>query len=91
MGKYEEKVIVKNKLGMHLRSAGLFVETSSKFRSEIHLAKDENKVNGKSIMGILMLAAARGSELVISAEGTDAKIAVKVLVKLVEDKFHEEE
>ncbi len=78
-----------NKLGLHARAAALFVKTASRFQSEIFVAKGQNRVNGKSIMGILMLAAAQGSRIIIEAEGPDAPQALEKLGRLVNQGFHE--
>jgi phosphotransferase system HPr (HPr) family protein len=87
---YEKIVVIENKLGLHARPAALFVELASRFDSDIMIEKDGNTVNAKSIMGIMMLAAACGSKLKISAEGDDCKKAVSALEKLIKDKFNEE-
>ena len=79
-----------NKLGLHARAAALFVKLSSRFESEIFVIKNKNRVNGKSIMGILMLAAAQGSKITIEAIGVDAKIALEKLGQLVNQGFNED-
>ncbi len=76
-------MIVKNKLGLHARPAALFVQAANQFDSHIMVEKDDDRVNGKSIMGILMLGAEKGSEIIIEADGQDAKIAIKELERLV--------
>ncbi len=81
---------VKNKLGLHARPASMFVEEACKFESEVFIKKDNTKINAKSIMGILMLAAACGTELILSAEGCDSKEAIEHLTQLIEGKFGEE-
>lgn len=83
----QESVKVSNRLGMHARPAAMFVSHASKFKSEVFIQKQGLKVNGKSIMGVMMLAAEMGSELIISAEGEDEKEAVRVLVELVKSGF----
>lgn len=80
---------VKNELGLHARAAALFVKEASRFRSEIKVRKGSQEVNGKSIMGLLMLAAARGSEIYIHAAGADASQALKGLGDLIEAQFCE--
>lgn len=80
-----------NKLGMHARAAAKFVSLANNYGSEISLIKDEQTVNGKSIMGIMMLAAAKGTELRICANGDDETKACTSLIKLVNDKFGEKE
>lgn len=79
-----------NKLGVHARPAALFVKTANKFASDIIVEKDGEQVNGKSIMGLMMLAAGQGSKLVIIAEGSDAEAAVRELEALFHRKFDEE-
>jgi phosphocarrier protein HPr len=85
-----EKVIIQNKLGMHARSAAMFVELANRFRSKIMIKRDEIEVNGKSIMGIMMLAAAKGTELSLQASGPDESEALESLSRLVNNKFGEE-
>ncbi len=85
-----KKVMVKNKLGLHARPAALFVETSNKFESDIFVGKGDRKINGKSIMGLMMLAAGHGTKLTLEVEGKDAKQAVAALEKLFKDNFNEE-
>lgn len=80
-----------NKLGLHARAASKFVTLASTFQSQIRLSKDERKVNGKSIMGIMMLAAGRGTTLTLSAEGPDAEAALEALDSLVRSRFGEGE
>jgi phosphocarrier protein len=81
---------VKNKLGLHARAAALLVKTANRFVSELSLEKDGLEVNGKSIMGILMLAATKGTRITLKAEGNDAQQAIETLGKLFENKFGEE-
>lgn len=76
-------VIVKLKTGLHARPAALFVQEANKFASEIFVEKNEKKVNAKSIMGIMSLAISAGTEVVISAEGSDSEQAVSALAALV--------
>lgn len=82
-------VEVVNRAGMHARPAAELVKLAGRFDAEILLEKDGMEVNGKSIMGVLMLAAERGSRLTISAKGTDADTAVSALSELVERGFDE--
>ncbi len=86
----EKEVIVKNKLGLHARPSALLVRKASKFKSEITLVKDGVEVNGKSIMGLMMLAAEMGSKIIIRAEGEDEEKAVEALATLFENKFDED-
>src|ERR1043166_8308277 len=85
-----KEVTVTNKLGVHARPAAMFVKTANKFESNITVEKDGEQVNGKSIMGWMMLAAGQGSKLIISAEGHDAEAAVRELEALFHRKFDEE-
>jgi len=78
-----------NKLGLHARPAALFVTTASKFESEVFLTKGDLRVNGKSIMGVMMLAAEKGSELVVEVNGPDEESAVQALLHTVESGFGE--
>jgi phosphocarrier protein len=79
-----------NKLGVHARPAALFVKVASKFECDITVEKDGESVNGKSIMGLMMLAAGHGSKLILAAEGRDAQTAVRELEQLFLQKFNEE-
>ena len=78
-----------NKLGLHARPAALLVSTASRFDAEIFFSKEGLRVNGKSIMGVMMLAAEKGSELVVEAEGPDEIDAVDALLKVIESGFGE--
>ena len=80
-------VTVANPLGLHARAAARFVHVASRFASQIRVSRDARMMDGKSIMGILLLAAAPGSVLTISAEGLDEAAAVDALVQLVESGF----
>jgi phosphocarrier protein HPr len=82
--------LVSNKLGIHARPAALFVKTANRFTCEIFVEKDGEKVNGKSIMGLMMLAAGPGSRLTIHALGQDASQALAELETLIKRKFDEE-
>lgn len=84
------EVTVINKLGIHARPAALFVKIANKFASDIIVEKDGEQVNGKSIMGLMMLAAGQGAKLIITAEGPDAEAAVRELESLFHRKFDEE-
>lgn len=79
----ERRVIVINKLGLHARPAAEFVKTASKFEADIKLSKDAMEVNGKSILGVMTLAAECGSELVVRADGVDADAAVDALAEVL--------
>ena len=86
----EKEVQITNKLGLHARPAAMVVQTASKFTSEIRLIKDDLEINGKSIMGVMMLAAEKGSILKIRVEGEDETEALEKLIQLFESKFDEE-
>ncbi len=81
--------MIQNELGLHARAAAHFVKIANRFRSSITVYKDSVAVNGKSIMGVLMLAAAKGTQITVEAEGADAEQAVAALGQLIEDKFGE--
>jgi phosphocarrier protein HPr len=83
-------VVVSNQLGLHARAAARFVHLATRFVSQIRVARESRVMDGKSIMGILLLAAARGTTITISAEGLDEVDAVEALVRLVESGFGEE-
>jgi phosphocarrier protein len=84
-------VAICNKLGLHARASAKFVSLAAEFKSEITLARNGQQVNGKSIMGIMMLAAAKGSQLQICADGNDEARAVEALSSLVANRFGEDE
>jgi phosphocarrier protein HPr len=86
----EQTVTIKNRAGMHARPAALLVQTANRFASDIYLEKDGEKINGKSIMGILTLAATYNSDIKIIAEGSDEQLALQSICKLFENKFEEE-
>lgn len=79
-----------NRLGLHARAAALLVKTASRFASEITIKKEDMEVNGKSIMGILLLAAPKGSAIHLLVEGSDEELAMQQLAELIEDGFGEE-
>jgi len=85
-----KELVVTNKLGIHARPAALFVKTANQFVADIFVEKDGETVNGKSIMGLMMLAAGPGSRLRVKAEGDDAARALGELEGLVERKFDED-
>jgi phosphotransferase system HPr (HPr) family protein len=86
----EKVVYIQNKLGLHARPAALLVQEASRFKSKIELEVDGVRINGKSIMGVMMLAAAHGSKVTIDAEGDDAEAAVGKIISLIDNKFDEE-
>jgi phosphocarrier protein len=85
-----KELVVQNKLGIHARPAAMIVRITNKFKSEVFVEKDEEQVNGKSIMGLMMLAAGPGSKLTLHVKGTDANAAIAELEALVKRKFDEE-
>jgi phosphocarrier protein len=82
--------LIKNELGLHARAAAQFVKIASRFSSEILVEKDSRDVNGKSIMGILMLAAPKGSRIKLKISGSDAQQALVALEELIENNFGEQ-
>jgi phosphocarrier protein len=82
--------VVINKLGVHARPAALFVKTANRFTCNILVAKDGEEVNGKSIMGLMMLAAGPGSTLVVNCEGDDCQEALDEIAALIKRKFDED-
>ncbi len=87
----ERNIQIVNKLGLHARAAARFVRTASDFRSTVHIRKDGQEVDGKSILGVLMLAASRGTQLIIRTAGADEREAMDALTKLVAGRFGERE
>jgi phosphocarrier protein len=87
----ERVVTIANKNGLHARPAAEIVKLAAKFKSDIRLAREDLEVNGKSIMGVMMLAAGKGALITIEAEGEDAAAALGALQKLFADKFDEGE
>ena len=85
-----KECVIRNRLGLHARAAAKFVHTATRFTSQIRVSRDGRTMDGKSIMGILLLAAAAGTTVVISADGVDEVDAVEALCRLVEGGFGEE-
>jgi phosphocarrier protein HPr len=88
--KVEKEVTIVNRLGMHARPAALFVRIASRFRSDVWVEKEGEQINGKSIMGLMMLAAGQGSKLLIRCEGPDAERAMEEIEALIAAKFNED-
>lgn len=86
----EKKLVIENKAGLHARPAALFVQMANKFESQIKVAKEDREVDGKSIMGIMMLAAGKGTQIKVTATGIDEKAALERLEELINSKFGEE-
>ena len=88
--KIEKEITIINRLGLHARPAAMFVRIASRFRSEVWVAKEGEQINGKSIMGLMMLAAGQGSKLTIKCEGPDADKVMEELEGLIQQKFNED-
>ena len=89
-GNHERELVVTNKLGIHARPAAMFVKLASRFTCDIFVEKDGEKVSGKSILGLMMLAAGPGSKLKLEASGVDAAQALKEIEALIRRKFDED-
>lgn len=87
----QEDIVILSKHGLHARPAAQFVKIAGKFASDIKVVKDGLEVNGKSIMGIMMLAAEPGSKILLIINGDDEQDALKALKELIENKFYEED
>jgi phosphocarrier protein len=88
--KIVREIPIVNRLGLHARPAAMFVRIASKFRCEVWVGKDGEEVNGKSIMGLMMLAAGQGSKLQIRCEGPDADQAISEIEELIKSRFNED-
>jgi phosphocarrier protein HPr len=86
----KRSVKIVNRLGIHARPSALLVTVASKFQSEVYLTKNDLKVNGKSIMGVMMLAAEMGSELLVEVDGPDEEAALEEIVRVIESGFGED-
>jgi len=87
----EQTFTIINKLGLHARAAAKFVTTAAEFDADIKVSREGRNVNGKSIMGVMMLAAAKGTEITVTAEGSDAEQALQAISDLINDFFGEGE
>ena len=87
VGVAEADLLIRNQLGLHARACALFVKTAARFAADIYVRRDDLEVNGKSIMGVMMLAAEEGSTIRVRAEGADAAAALAALRELVDGKF----
>lgn len=85
----EKIMTIRNRMGLHARPAAMFVQEAGKFKSQVYVVKDGLQVNGKSVMGLMLLAAESGSKLVIKADGPDENDAISALEKLFERRFDE--
>jgi len=88
--KAEKEITIVNRLGLHARPAAMFVRIASRYKAEVWVKKETEEVNGKSIMGLMMLAAGQGSKLTIRCEGPDAPKALADLEELIKSKFNED-
>ncbi len=89
MAHVERTFLIVNTLGLHARAAAQLVQAANRYRCEVHVEKDGIQVNGKSIMGVLTLAAAKGTHIAVSCEGEDAQDAMEALARLIEAGFGE--
>lgn len=88
--KASKEITIQNRLGLHARPSAMFVKVCNRFKSEIWVEKDGEQVNGKSIMGLMMLAAGQGSKLIVTCEGVDAEKAIEEIEALVARRFDED-
>jgi len=86
----EKELTILNRLGLHARPSAMFVKAANRFKAEVWVEKDGEQVNGKSIMGLMMLAAGQGSKLLVSCEGADAEQALAEIEALIQSRFNEE-
>ncbi len=91
MTQLSHNVEIINKLGMHARAAAKFVKLATTFSSSIDIERNKQRVNGKSIMGVMMLAASKGSQVIIHADGKDAQESIDQLEQLINNRFDEDE
>jgi phosphocarrier protein HPr len=86
-----KKVTIINKLGLHARAASKLVNKANQFESDVFIVKQGNRINAKSIMGVMMLAASKGTEILLEVDGGDEEDCMKAVVQLIEDRFEETE
>ncbi len=86
-----KKVTIINKLGLHARAASKLVNKANQFESEVFIDKQGNRINAKSIMGVMMLAASKGTEILLEVDGGDEEDCMKAVIQLIEDRFEETE
>ena len=89
MARLERTFLIVNTLGLHARAAAQLVQTANRYRADVQVTKDGAQVNGKSIMGVLTLAAAKGTEIVVACDGEDAQAAMDALASIIENGFGE--
>ena len=87
----EKRIIIQNKLGLHARAAVKLVNLANRFESSVQIEKDGSEIDGKSVLGVLTLAATKGSEITLRIEGRDETAAIEALTALIADKFYEKE
>ena len=87
----QRRVIITNRLGLHARAAAKFVKLANRFKASVKIVKEGVSIDGKSILGILTLAAVQGTEIMLKISGADEKSAMKALISLIENRFEEEE
>ncbi|MCH8621902.1 HPr family phosphocarrier protein [Undibacterium sp. TS12] len=87
----QQDIEIVNKLGLHARASAKFTQTASKFKSEVWLTRNNRRVNGKSIMGVMMLAAGKGSKVLLETDGVDEQACFDAILALINDKFGEGE
>ncbi len=83
----EIQLLIRNQLGLHARACALFVKTASRYKSDVFVSRDDLEVNGKSIMGVMMLAAEEGASIVVRAVGEDEQVVLEAIRDLVDGKF----
>ncbi len=86
-----QQITIINKLGLHARAASKLVNQASQFECDIHIDRNGNRVNAKSIMGVMMLAASKGTEIILEAEGSDEQACLDAVVELINNRFDETE
>ena len=87
----EKEIVIRNKLGLHARAAVKFVNMANRYSSTVRIVRDETEIDGKSILGILTLAATKGTSILLQVSGKDEEEAMDALVKIIQDKFGEKE
>lgn len=86
-----QQVTIINKLGLHARAASKLVNQASQFESDVYIDRDGNRVNAKSIMGVMMLAASKGTDIVLEVEGADEQACLDAMIQLIDNRFDEAE
>lgn len=89
MARFERTFLIVNTLGLHARAAAQLVQTANRYRADVQVTKDGAEVNGKSIMGVLTLAAAKGTQIMVACDGDDAQAAMDALASIIENGFGE--